>query len=361
MEVSPLLLALISSFGAVYAFVITHKDKLKKYDKPDGEFFSAVSSQHQDQTQISLNRLRKKILSSTEKMRTGSWRIKIPLLREIMDSFFEDSQITSKIKEIQIDGISSEWVLSDSYDSKNRILYIHGGAFFAGSAKSHRVITNKLSEITNFSVLAINYRLIPENARLDSLEDCFTAFHWLLDNGPAGEERVNNIVVMGDSAGGNLALALAAELRDNSIHQADAIVALSPITDSRLTNPSIKKNMKKDFVLQPLTRNFSWLSSFGLGFAAKAVARHNPFDRKVSPLLGNLKNLPPTLVHVSDSEILFDDSRRYVNKANDCGSKALLQVWENMPHVWHIFYPDIPQANDAFTEIARFIFQQTKK
>ena len=204
-------------------------------------------------------------------------------------------------------------------------------------------------------------RLIPENARLDSLEDCFTAFHWLLDNGPDGEERVNNIVVMGDSAGGNLALALAAELRDNSEHQAKAIVALSPITDSRLTNPSIKKNMKKDFVLQPLTRNFSWLTSFGLGFAAKAVARHNPFDRKVSPLLGDLKNLPPTLVHVSDSEILFDDSRRYVNKANDCGSKASLQVWENMPHVWHIFYPDIPQANDAFTEIARFIFQQTKK
>ena len=135
MEVSPLLLALISSFGAVYAFVITHKDKLKEYDKPDGEFFSAVSSQHQDQTQISLNRLRKKILSLTEKMRAGSWRSKIPLLREIMDSFFDDSQITSKIKEIQIDGISSEWVLSDSYDSKNRILYIHGGAFLLVALK----------------------------------------------------------------------------------------------------------------------------------------------------------------------------------------------------------------------------------
>ena len=81
-----LYLALISSFGAVYAFVITHKDKLKKYDKPDGEFFSAVSSQHQDQTQISLNRLRKNSVFD-RKMRTGSWRIKIPLLREIMDSF----------------------------------------------------------------------------------------------------------------------------------------------------------------------------------------------------------------------------------------------------------------------------------
>ena len=81
MEVSPLLLALISSFGAVYAFVITHKDKLKKYDKPDGEFFSTVSSQHQDQTQISLNRLRKKILSSTEKMRTGSWPLFLMILK----------------------------------------------------------------------------------------------------------------------------------------------------------------------------------------------------------------------------------------------------------------------------------------
>ena len=82
--------------------------------------------------------------------------------------------------------------LSDSYDSKNRILY--SWRCLSGSAKSHRVITKNIRNY-KFSVLAINYRLIPENARLDSLEDCFTAFHWLLDNGPDGEERVNNIVV----------------------------------------------------------------------------------------------------------------------------------------------------------------------
>ena len=76
-----------------------------------------------------------------------------------------------------------------------------------------------------------------------------------------------------------------------------------------------------------------------------------------SPLLGKLHDLPPTLVQVSDSEILFDDARRYVNKAVDYGSVAKLQVWENMPHVWHIFYPDLTQANDAFLEITRFIKQ----
>ncbi len=357
MEISPLLLALISSFAAVYAFLVTHKDEFSKYDKPDGEYFSFVSNEHRSTTEIALEKLRKKINKATKEMQSAVLRKRILILRKVMDSFFDGLEIKSSIKRAGGDNLSSEWVLSDKANSKNRILYIHGGAFFAGSTKSHRVITDRLSQITNFSVLAINYRLIPENNRLDSLYDCMNAFHWLKKYGPKGLETAEKIVVIGDSAGGNLALALSAMLREQADCQPNAVVALSPITDSRLVNPSVKKNINSDFVLEPIMKNFTWLSKIGLGFAAKMVTRHNPFDVKVSPLLGKLNDLPPTLVQVSDSEILFDDARRYVNKAVDCGSVAKLQVWENMPHVWHIFYPELTQANDAFIEITRFIKQ----
>jgi len=89
---------------------------------------------------------------------------------------------------------------------------------------------------------------------------------------------------------------------------------------------------------------FGWLSN-----------RMHPCDPRISPLRGDLANLPPTLVHASEAEMLLDDARRYVNKATAAGSEATLETWHHMLHVWHIFEPSMPEAQEAFEHIHRFM------
>jgi len=83
--------------------------------------------------------------------------------------------------------------------------------------------------------------------------------------------------------------------------------------------------------------------------------RINPSDPLVSPVYGDLSNLPPVLVHASEVEMLRDDSRRYVNRARAAGSPVKLQTWNHMVHVWHIFNPELPEARDALEEIRKFL------
>jgi acetyl esterase/lipase len=75
----------------------------------------------------------------------------------------------------------------------------------------------------------------------------------------------------------------------------------------------------------------------------------------ISPVFGNLRNLPPTLVHASEAEMLLDDGRRYVNRAVANGSVATLQTWPRVVHVWHMFYPQLTEAREAWDEIGKFL------
>jgi len=102
--------------------------------------------------------------------------------------------------------ISGEWTTLPNTDSTRRILYLHGGAFAVGSAISHRAITYNLAKRTGCAVFAPDYRLIPENKRLDGVEDAKAAYKFIVANGPSGLETVQKVAVAGDSAGGNLTL-----------------------------------------------------------------------------------------------------------------------------------------------------------
>ena len=92
-------------------------------------------------------------------------------------------------------------------------------------------------------------------------------------------------------------------------------------------------------MLKPLASRIVRVPRILLRLAARHLAKYNPSDPLISPLLGDLSNLPPTLVLASHDEILRDDGRRYVNKAVAAGSEAEFVYCINMPHVWPIFYP----------------------
>ena len=288
----------------------------------------------------------------------GIRKNKLQAAREVIDSMGSDRDYLSRFVAVDAGGVPAEWVLAPEADSNRRVLYIHGGGFIMGSPKSHRTITSKFSEVTGCAVLAIDYRLMPEHNHMDCVDDCRKAFHWILENGPNGSAEVRQLFIGGDSAGGNLALSLAAWVRDNGLRAPEALVVLSPLTDLTFSGASIRENETSDIMLRPIMRPLKKLPQFAKSWWVVWTHRMRPANPIASPLLGDLSGLPPTLVQASEAEMLLDDSRRYVYKACASGSPAILQTWADVVHVWQIFYPELPQAAEAWVEIGKFLEEQ---
>jgi acetyl esterase/lipase len=280
---------------------------------------------------------------------------RLAFMRKFMDDMGRQREYSTEFIPVDAGGVPAEWVLAPGSDSSRRVLYIHGGAFIAGSPVSHRNVTSCYAELCGAAVLAIDYRLMPENRRQHGIDDCRTAYRWILDNGPDGPQPVNHLVVSGDSAGGNLSLSLIAWVRDQGLAAPDAVVALSPTVDATFTSPSIVTNMESDVMLGPLFSVLLKIPAVIRRWFFVLENRFNPANPVISPIFGDLSGLPPTLIQVSEAEMLFDDARRYVNKARISGSPAVVQSWGHMLHVWHIFYPEIREAGEAWDEIRAFV------
>ncbi|MEC7816611.1 MAG: alpha/beta hydrolase [Pseudomonadota bacterium] len=248
-----------------------------------------------------------------------------------------------------------EWVIAPGADTRRRVLYIHGGAWAVGSPRSHRMVTDRFSHLANAAVFAVDYRLMPEHRYMDGVRDCRKAYTWLLENGPEGRKKADYMIVAGDSAGGSHTLGLLAWARDNGVRQADAAVALSPSTDLTLTAPSNRENVATDPMLGPIFGGLARVPLPVIWWGTLAAFRVSPTNPVASPLRGNLDHLPPTLIHASDSEILLDNARRYAAKAAAEGSPVTLHTWPGMVHVWHIFGDVLPEAEEAFDDIKRFL------
>lgn len=284
-----------------------------------------------------------------------SRRERLRRMRAAADAMSDGVDFGVAFEPVDAGGVPAEWVLAPGADPDRRLLYIHGGAFTLGSPKSHRAITSKLSKIAGASVLAIDYRLMPEHRRLDSLTDCRIAYRWILDHGPQGRAPVRSLFVSGDSAGGNLTLAVIAWARDAGLRAADGAVALSPHTDTTMSSPSLRTNLDTDPMLGPMFTPFARVPRWVLLWISFLMYRVSPADPRVSPVRGDLSGLPPVLVQASEAEVLLDDARRWVAKAKAAGSPARLETWHHPIHVWHIFEQTLPEAKSAFERIAAFL------
>ncbi|MEJ2532511.1 MAG: alpha/beta hydrolase [Halioglobus sp.] len=341
-----LFLALVIS---VTLFYLRGED-LRRFDSPPGQSFDAghEPSDEHDQVVASLS-------VGIAPIRREPRRKQLALMRDYMDGISEGLDLPAAITPADAGGVPAEWVIAPGADSDRRVLYLHGGAFVMGSPRSHRNLTNRFSEVAGAAVLAIDYRLMPEHPRMAGIEDCRTAYRWLLENGPAGPGAPHRVFVAGDSAGGNLTLSLSAWIRDSGLRQPDGVVALSPPTDSTLGSPSLKANMETDAMLGPMFRGLARVPRPLLWWFTWIQSRMSPKNPVISPVFGDLSGLPPTLVHASEAELLFDDARRYVNRAAAAGSPARLQSWAHVVHVWHMFYPQLTEARDAWEEIGKFV------
>ena len=159
------------------------------------------------------------------RQRAGTTRKRdIHASRALIDSISDGRNFNCEFIPADAGGVPAEWDLAPGADRSRRFLYIHGGGFIMGSPKSHRTITSRFAEITGCAVLAIDYRLLPENKHVDCLEDCRKAYQWILENGPDGSEDIRQQFIGGDSAGGNLSLSVIAWARDKGLPMPDAVV-----------------------------------------------------------------------------------------------------------------------------------------
>ncbi len=210
-----------------------------------------------------------------------------------------------------------------------------------GSVNTHKLFTLELTKFTNIRVLSINYRLVPEDPHPAALEDCVSAYKWLLSSGIES----NHIIISGDSAGGYYTLLTLLKLRDAGITLPAGAVCLSPSTDMAQKGQSVIKNCYTDVILGDLGYIW-WIHSH--------LAGKNPLDPSVSPLYANLKGLPPILIQASTSEMLFDDSRRFFKRAKEAGVDITMQTWDDTLHVFQNT-PELPESKEAIEKIKKFV------
>ena len=344
-----LLAGLLALVVAITLFYLRGED-LRGFDTPRPEPVG-IAGQSSDQHQAVLASLRR-LFGTSSKL---PHKLQLRQIRESMDSIGVGVEFDGEIIPVDVDGIRGEWVVAPAADTRRRMLYIHGGGWMIGSPLSHRAITTQYAHLTGGAVFALDYRLMPEHSRQAGIDDCRAAWRWIQQNGPREINSPKRLFISGDSAGANLTLSLIAWIRDQGLPAADAVVVLSPPTDGTLTSPSMKTNLATDQLLGPLFHKFNFVPRWVLQWGAYFSNRIRPSHPSVSPIFGNLEGLPPTLVHASDAEMLLDDAVRYTNKAQAAGSPVVLQTWKNMVHVWHIFVPDLPEAQQAFAEIDKFL------
>ncbi len=263
-------------------------------------------------------------------------------------------EVDADIKPVDVNGIPGEWVTTPNSDPSRRLLYLHGGAFMVGSPETHRYITSELARRTGVAVLAVDYRMMPEFKVIHCHEDARIAYRWILENGPDGPGAPTQLFVAGDSAGGNLTLAVIAWARDNGLTAADGAIALAPLTDATMSSPSWQTNLETDPFLAPGVGRILKVPRPLLAIFSRMGNGKPTNSPELSPLFGSLSNLPPTLIQVSRHEMLFDDANRYANKAAAEGGDVTLQAWPKLVHVFQGF-PELPETDDALNRAAEFI------
>lgn len=247
---------------------------------------------------------------------------------------------------VEAGGVSAEWSVAAGVDETKVVLYVHGGGYVMGSAGSHRDVTGRLSKAAGARVLSLNYRLAPEHPFPAPVDDAVAAYRWLLAQGISP----GNIAVAGDSAGGGLAIATLLALRDAGEPLPAAGVGISPWVDMEGTGESMTTRAAVDPVVQ---------KEGLLGMAKLYLGDADPKNPLAAPLHADLAGLPPLLLQVGDAETLLDDSTRLAEKARAAGVDVTLKVWDEMPHVWHLFAPILPEGRQAIDEIGSFFQART--
>lgn len=246
----------------------------------------------------------------------------------------------------ELGGLSAEFI-QKAGNQKGTVFYIHGGGFTVGSARERRAVCQYITARYGYNCVTFNYRLAPENLWPAPLEDCLTAYTALLKTGVSPEE----IVFMGESAGGTLVLSLALLLKEKELPQPRALVALSPCVTQVDKLPSYTRNAATDYMLRTAVAE----GKIKVVFGSRANDSEYLRQPTISPLYGDFSGLPPVILSASDTEALLDDSKVLYEKLQKQGHQVTLDIRHGVCHAFQVFtaMPEAKQALLRFSALWR--------
>jgi len=236
--------------------------------------------------------------------------------------------------------LTYEWLTPNNLTSPQVLFYIHGGGFVLPLYHPMRFTTAYLARLIGIRAVLVDYRLAPEHPFPAAVDDCVHAYHWLLSEAHVLPEQV---VFVGESAGGNLVVTTLLALRDAGDPLPAGAVSICPSFDFEgggTIYTQYDPMVYPDLMMRYLT-----------AYRGKA----DPHTPLLSPLYAHLQGLPPLLVQVGEDELLRGDAEAFAARAEQAKVSVTLHIWPGMWHFWHLFVPWLPEARQAMVEIRDFV------
>lgn len=248
-----------------------------------------------------------------------------------------------RLQKTELGGVPCDYLELPGNKPDRALLYLHGGGFVFHAPKIYAGFLGRLSSVTGTNAWLPDYRLAPEHRFPAAPEDCLAAYRALLDRGIAPE----NIVVMGDSAGGCLTLTTLQQARQQGLPMPACAVTLSAASEGGTPSSTTIANAHRDPMF-----NIHAMKAFRAAYLAGA----NPMNPVASPYYGSFEGFPPMLMFAGSTELLLADTVSVARRAAFQGAKVHAQVWKSMIHVWPLFH-QLPESAVALNIITGFINQ----
>jgi|SRR5690625_602129 len=249
----------------------------------------------------------------------------------------------TRIRRPDGEALAALWCSRGAADPDAVVLYLHGGAYLAGSMNTHRHLGAALAGAAGARLLLPDYRLAPEHQFPAALDDAFAVYLHLLESG----HDPGAIALAGDSAGGGLVFALLLRLASEGQAMPACAVGFSPWVDLTGKAASLRRNERRDVML-PAGRLHEVVGHY-------VGSSHDPADPLASPVFGEWHNPPPALIMASRSEILVDDAISLAEALRQGGGDVQLELWRGQPHAWPTFAGLLPDADRAVDQAGAFI------
>ena len=244
-------------------------------------------------------------------------------------------------------GPACKWVRPDNAAAGNAMLFMHGGGFSFGSPNGHRMLTAHLAKACACVALSVDYRLAPQHPYPAPLDDCMTAYQFLLDQGYAPSK----IALAGDSCGGGLVTSVPLAAMQRKLPSPAASISLSPLYDVAATGGTMDSNEENDVLnTKP--------------FCAMLADRYtrSKSELKVDPLVSPLfaspeqaRQLPPHWISVAGYDMLRDHGERMAEKLKQAGVEVKLEVHDGQQHVFEFMAGNAPEADDSIGRIGKWV------
>lgn len=246
------------------------------------------------------------------------------------------------IERLTIGGVNAEKSRAPDDNDQGALLYVHGGGYVIGSLDSHRHVATEAGRACGVPAYALDYRLAPEAPFPAPVEDTLSAYRALLDR----DINPSRIAIAGDSAGGGLVVAALVAIREAGLPQPACGWSVSPWIDMEALGESMTTNAASDPTVQ---------RDGILDFSRHYLNGADPRSPLAAPLYADLKGIAPLLIQVGSIETLLDDAIRLAGRAASAGVATRLDVWPEMPHVWHLFHPILAAGRKAIDAGGSFV------